>query len=167
MSTTIDRRAILAGAASLPAISIPAVAAGAEPDPIYAAIAECRAAILAWSKASRADSKMETDLANEFSSTENPVAAAADDPRYIMACEETERLYEIADDAAEALLDVKPTTVTGAVALLRLGFERDIVDTWWTWPENVTEHSRKFDGHDWFAALSRYVAEALERMVQA
>jgi hypothetical protein len=44
MSTTIDRRAILAGAAALPAISIPAVAV--EPDPIFAAIGclqECMA----------------------------------------------------------------------------------------------------------------------------
>ena len=42
MTRTTSRRAILAGAASLPALAVPALASSAT-DPVYAAIACCRA----------------------------------------------------------------------------------------------------------------------------
>jgi hypothetical protein len=180
MSSNINRRALLmAGAVTtLPTIAAMAgsaadgdaqlLALGARPDPIFAAIAECRAAITKWAIASAAEARLETALINACrASVENPVHVASQDQRYIAAKEETERCFDEADEAAMALLDVKPTTVAGAAALLRLGFEPNILQTWWQWPENVSEDSSKFDGHDWFAVLSNHVAEALAEIEDA
>jgi hypothetical protein len=64
MSTTIDRRAILAGAASLPAISIPAIAG--EPDPIFDAIEACRKA---WRDTEDATSDEESGAAGDRHAT--------------------------------------------------------------------------------------------------
>jgi len=44
MTTTTSRRAVLAGAATMPALAVPAIATAAEPDPIFAAIERHRSA---------------------------------------------------------------------------------------------------------------------------
>jgi hypothetical protein len=52
--SALSRRSIVASAAALPALAVPAVAlAAAEPDPIYAAIEAHRVAYAAWEKALR------------------------------------------------------------------------------------------------------------------
>jgi hypothetical protein len=102
-------------------------------------------------------------LVEEFRSADksNLVHGADEDPRYLALRDEADELSDLADQAALALLDLKPATIAGAVALLRLGFERGILDTWYTWPENVTEDSRNFGDRDWFDALADHVADAL------
>jgi hypothetical protein len=130
-----------------PAIAAPALvpAPMQEPDPIFVAIAECRNAIIAWSEAARAEN----------------VHDEQDDHRVVAARAKTGRLYEVADKAALKLLDIKPTTIAGAAALLQLASEPVVVETGWIWPENVSGE------HDWFAVLSCRVGDALTEMAAA
>jgi hypothetical protein len=88
MSTTMNRRTILAGAAALPAMSIPAIAA--EPDPIFAAIERSKIAYRVHGEV------LETDYADEDYAKEMRNAACAED------C-----------TARDALLTIKPTTLAG------------------------------------------------------
>jgi hypothetical protein len=92
MTTTTSRRAILAGAASLPALNIPAQAA--QPDPIFAAIERHRAARAVWWESPDGETNEES---------ENRLDRAGG------AAEQT-----LAD-----VLSTKPTTIAGCVALLR------------------------------------------------
>jgi hypothetical protein len=125
MSKTIDRRAILAGAASLPAISIPAIAAVTEPDPIHAAIEAHRAA---WAR-------LEDHLRKSTAEDEA----------------EEERLNAVIADAEDGLSATEPTTIAGAVALLRY----------------VVEHREMSSDHEFAAGALSILADALERMVQS
>ena len=162
--TDVNRRTMIRGAGVLPAIAIlptAALAAGTiPPDPIFAAIAECRAAITAAQAASCAHTEMELNICNNLNAAGmvgNVAAVAARDPRYIAAGKEMDRCFDVADDAAWALLDVRPTTLIGAAALLRLASEdEDLLDDW-VWPDHVENEVCNFH-----ALLSQHVAEALE-----
>ena len=59
-----------------------------------------------------------------------------------------------------ALLDVAPTTVAGAAALLRHAFEVSERNDW-AWPDKLGDDG---DGEPWPALLSRHVANALEKL---
>jgi hypothetical protein len=70
--------------------------------------------------------------------------------------------------AALGLLDVPPTTLEGAIALLRYSvhFAEDVQP----WPENVGEHIDT-DGYRidilWETQMARMLADALERLAGA
>lgn len=96
MSATSTRRAILAGAATLPALSVPAIAAAA--DPIFAAIERHRQAEAAFTAACHA-----MDNAPSLEGAEALVGARLD-----RAVQE----YTV-------LTGMTPTTVAGCAALLR------------------------------------------------
>lgn len=105
MSSTTTRRAILAGAAAVPALAVPAIAA--EPDPIFAALEAHKAAWHAYIDFIRAPAyagvvRVPPDL--------------------------EQRAVELLDEAhsvAETMLDVRPTTVGGVIALLDYLYECD------------------------------------------
>jgi hypothetical protein len=103
MTTRLNRRAVLAGAAAVPAISISGLATGAEPDPIFAAIEAHRSA---WVHFADNPSKSKVHL------------TAEDDA-------ETERRLDALDDAACTLSAINPTTIAGVVALLRYVAEHE------------------------------------------
>jgi hypothetical protein len=126
MSTNLSRRAILAGAASVPALALPAAvaiaapatapvvktAAAIEPDPIIAAIAEHR-------RLDDVQFEMWSDLQDR--DDDNPVSR-----------DKHSRASDAAHKAAWALTEIRPTTAAGATALftyacadssLRLGDE--------------------------------------------
>jgi hypothetical protein len=92
MSTQLNRRAVLAGAAALPAVSVPALVAGADPDPIFAAIEAHRAA----------RKRLDTEAFDD-----------ADD------CPEWHEANDATDRAAADLAETKPVTIAGAAALMR------------------------------------------------
>lgn len=97
MTTTSTRRAVLAGAAALPALSLPAIA---EPDPIFAAIERHRNAEAAFDAA--------VNVANY-----GPLAGDA-------AAEEVAgELCEVAHSDYAELVAMTPTTTPGCAALLR------------------------------------------------
>jgi len=100
MSTT-SRRAILAGAATLPALAVPAVAGSLTPDPIFAAIERHRAAYEEHGRVLEA-----------VNAEEDPETHWTNDERVAAACD--------ADcDALRALVQTVPATFAGAAAMLR------------------------------------------------
>jgi hypothetical protein len=135
MSVNINRRALVAGAASA-AVAIPAAAAPM-PDPIFAAIEAHRAA---WAA-------LEKDC-SQLSDASTPEAEA-----------EFDRLNDAVEEAAGTLVDTQPTTMAGAVALLR----------------HVAEHEGRGDTFDledgddgktkpWSYFMHQTLADALEEM---
>jgi hypothetical protein len=98
----LSRRAILAGAASVPAFALPAAAlASTEPDPAFAAIDTHREALVRKMAAARRDSELERD---------------DDGKKEAEAAETLARAAE--DDAQWELAIVVPTTLAGILALL-------------------------------------------------
>ena len=98
MSTT-SRRAVLAGAASLPALAVSAVAGSLTPDPIFAAIEAHRLADDAYGEAACA----------------HDVAKGEERERLELALSQA----TLAEDSARwDLGDVTPTTAAGCIALL-------------------------------------------------
>jgi hypothetical protein len=95
MTNKQTRRAILAGAAALPALTLPAVAfTAAAPDPIFAAIEYHRAARDAWwGLNDKAPDEVSDDLLSIRGDAEQ--------------------------DALTDLLETRPTTVAGVIAVLR------------------------------------------------
>jgi hypothetical protein len=78
-SKDVSRRTILAGAAAMPATAAVAASALAttEPDPIFAAIEQCRAALGTYSAAVKAEGETESALVDELRArggVENPLA---------------------------------------------------------------------------------------------
>jgi hypothetical protein len=101
MSTeNFSRRAILAGAASVPVLALPAVVSSAstDPDPIFAAIEAHRRAWVDLDPCSELD---------RMASNGNKEAA-----------KELERLYVGLDTAEVNLLHIAPTTIGGVAAVL-------------------------------------------------
>jgi hypothetical protein len=134
--SAMNRRAILAGAASA-AVAIP-TAAAPMPDPIFAAIEAHRAA---WAA-------LEKDC-SRLSDESTPEAEA-----------EFYRLNDAVEEAAGSLVETQPTTMAGAVTLLR----------------HVAEHEDKGDTIDclededdgktkpWSYFMHQTLADALEKM---
>src|SRR5579862_110532 len=106
MSRITSRRAILAGIAAAPMAAVPAIALAT--DPIFAAIERHKAAFRASQEAGRIQS-----------GTIDLEGAAG----YDVLCEAAQVASDAADeaneDAAYALLTVRPTTMTGVLALIR------------------------------------------------
>ncbi len=116
------RRMTIASAAPTsagrPVSAVPAV------DPIYAAITAHKAAISAFSKA--ADARSALEIAN------------TDDPRWIDAEEKVRATSEAMDETALSILKVKPTTLEGAIAVLRYAVDHvDRFGEMMGWPEDL------------------------------
>jgi hypothetical protein len=95
----LSRRTLVATAAALPALAVPAPAnASTEPDPIIAIIETHRAALAA---------------------VEDHGSAIDADEYAPGAQEEHERLEEIEEEAFGVLIETEPTTLRGAATLLR------------------------------------------------
>ena len=105
MTTTTSRRAILAGAAALPALAMPAIAS-ATVDPIFALIEAHRVAFPRRLEAQRAT--------GEIPLLEDPDCGEAD--RALHAADD--EAFEADMNAAFALVTVPPTTMAGVLALI-------------------------------------------------
>jgi hypothetical protein len=101
--SNLSRRSLVASAASLPALAVPAVAvaASAEPDPVYTLIEAHRRAYQTWSDA-----------------VDVQFGLRRDDPRLPAAEAETERLGVVKEGRFYDLSAASPTTVAGVAALL-------------------------------------------------
>jgi hypothetical protein len=139
----LSRRAIMSGAASVPALAGPALAlppalasAPVAVDPIYAAIEAHRTANL--------------EFQDEHSVDE-------DHPQYE---KEMQRLSDAADVAAGHLCDVQPMTIAGAIALLNYYAEVTVSHDGEDWPVELED---KQDGVEkpFGYFLTRNVARAL------
>jgi hypothetical protein len=162
MSTTINRRTILAGTTAALATATGANSAAlathrlAEPDPIFAAIAEHHAAIKRYTGAISRKAKIESMLIDELraAGAENPVADADDDPRYRAAADVVDETGEEQSDAMDALLEVAPTTMAGVAALLRHVEQTAIAEDWFLDPVTTP----------WIIELFGRSADALQEM---
>jgi hypothetical protein len=97
MTTKTSRRAVLAGGAALPALSVAAVAT--EPDPIFEAIARFKAIEAVW---------------NETGECE-PASESPDHPAWLA---KSNRECDEWNARREAMLRTVPTTREGALALI-------------------------------------------------
>lgn len=94
----LSRRAIVAGAAAIPATAaLPAAAVAGRPDPTFAAIAAHRAA---WASLERDCSR--------FDEEDTPEAEV-----------QLSELHRGVDKAEDQLVEIEPTTMRGVIALLR------------------------------------------------
>ncbi len=161
MTTKTSRRAILAGAAALPALAIiPAAAlAAVDNDPIFAAIEGHKAAYLASMAASRIQSNM---VDAEFSPEYDPIKCEA--------AHAAARAADAADAAAaEALATIRPTTIAGLLALMRHveqfnagAFALDIDPEWRSapmhWPAHDDENEIDLFGYSILANVRTALA---------
>jgi hypothetical protein len=137
-TTSPSRRALLAGA---PAVAVAGLAAGtvvnvlaiAEAkastlDPILAAIAAHKAASRAFSKAVRLQSRLECELPKERRQSDMDEAIETDDPRWIAAVRAVDETGDQVWERALELLNARPLTLSGMVALFRHVAEADEAD---------------------------------------
>jgi hypothetical protein len=148
--TMTTRRAILAGGAA--AATLPAAALAvplAPPDPIFAAIEAHRTAMTTFNAVVDAQSELRSST-REYEALGGPL----------------DRAYDAQHDAALALLSVAPTTITGAVALLRYANEYTETESGDDmWPDHpVTDDD---DARPWAFFLHAHVADALEQIAAA
>jgi hypothetical protein len=132
MPTTMNRRAILAGAASLPAISVPAFAKST--DPVFAAIEAHRLAWAQFEVTTRQQSVLEETVPPERRQTRlhQSIIVDTDDPRWIVAERTSGAALERVGEAERALIGITPTSIPGVITLL--GYVADhaekTVDAW-------------------------------------
>jgi hypothetical protein len=140
----LSRRAILAGAASVPVLALPAVAksASADPDPIFAAIEAHRRAWVDLDPCSELD---------EMASKGNEEAA-----------QRLDRLHQGLNHATEQLLDIAPTTIAGVAAVLAYAAEFVTSGDGGGWPDGeVWMIRRKLR---WEIILHKNLAKTLQAM---
>jgi hypothetical protein len=138
----LSRRAILAGAASVPALALPAAAIASEPDPILAAIEAHRRAWVDFDPCSELD---------QMASNGNEGAA-----------QELDRLEKGLDAAVVNLLNIAPTTIGGVAALLAYAAEFVMNDDGISWPDGelwISRHTLR-----WEVILHRNLAKTLQAM---
>ena len=158
---TTTRRAILAGAAALPALALPAMAA-TELDPIFAAIEEHKVAFRDSQVASRIRCYV---IDVEWSPDYDPVKCKA-------ALEASSAADDADADAANALTTIQPTTIAGLLALMHHveafnagAFALDIDPDEWRsrpffWPADVDDDEIDLFGY----SILANVRAALEAM---
>jgi hypothetical protein len=131
-------------------------------DPIFAAIGAHRAATAGVHAIINVHDALEAELPNDKRRSGVSVCGetivATDDPRWI-DCERAVVLaWKVQDDAAVALLNVRPTTPAGVTALLRYAVEANVDDQ--TWPvELLTDDAG--NERSWHHFLVESVAAAL------
>ena len=108
-NTTPSRRAVLAGAATLPALAVPSIVqASNSPDPIFALIERHKTAYRREMECGReCFNTVDAPWAPEYDAAVHAAAEAAD-----------QSATEASQDAAFALTEIQPTTIAGVVALI-------------------------------------------------
>jgi hypothetical protein len=107
-STNLSRRAIVAGAASVPALAVPAIAlASTEPDPIFAAIER-------WKKFLAIENASYDARDNAIDEANVATLDQASDEACDQRC-----------DATYAIFDMVPTTLAGMRAKIDFAFDED------------------------------------------
>ena len=135
-TNTISRRSALVLSAAAIASSAGAVAAT---DPIFKAIEDHKRAFAAFGAAIDAQAELHDLLPKHLRQSHitlwDESIVATDDTRWIAADREVLRLMRADTDAMVNLINVKPTTVAGAMALIRhvAAFEAKRTE----WPEDL------------------------------
>lgn len=150
MTATSTRRAVLAGAACLPVLSVEGLATTA--DPIFAAIDKHKIAFLLYLRTGRVQFNME-DAAPEYEAAQKAASTATDASR----------------EAACALTTIMPATMGGVLALLtyveqfnagNFALDADWRSAAFCWPADVDDNDIDLFGYEVLANVRR----ALESM---
>jgi hypothetical protein len=167
MLKSVTRRgafSAIAAAAAVPTATLPALAG--EADPIHAAIRAHRQAYQAFADAVTAESEF-AERANTKGwwiwSGLDPVPPADCPPGWAAVQMAVVRASDAEAAAALKLLRVRPTTVTGCLALLRRSYEFVATERN-EWPDY---HTGPDEGGNWNEQLVRHVADALEIIANA
>lgn len=144
-STSSSRRGFLTQAAGVvagsTALGIP-LRATAEPlqgppDPILAAIEKHRAIYAAHEDAVRRNFALEEELPEDrrqsrYGYGSGKEIVETDDPRWIASQKEVDELSTAEIDAAAEIVDIKPTTLAGALALLKYTMQHEERNDEWS-----------------------------------
>ena len=166
---TTSRRAILAGAAALPALAVPAALAASPADPIFAAIESHRAARREVSNALRERWRLEDALPKDrrrsFVDMYRELIHPDDDPRWIAIERRAIAASKRRDGIACEILDTPITTLEGVQCLLRYALQVDLEEDGIGWPEDITDDAifpERLDGYSWHLFMLRQVTAAME-----
>jgi hypothetical protein len=167
-SSSLSRRTIMSGAAALPAAAIlPNQAAAIEPDPIFAVIEVHRRAWADLGTECKNQTALEEEIPPERRRTDNcdDGIEAGDDSRWIALQYAMDDVHARINDAADAMLDIEPTTIAGVIALLSYAAEHVRRGAEWADvyedPEPLSGWVKKH-GLSWEAMLHMHVAKALQ-----
>jgi hypothetical protein len=164
LATTAPASAATAPASPLDPANVSPVSA----DPIFAAIETHKAAVVAVESQVSVHSELERSLPRE--KRESSVDAfeekivATDDPRWIECERAVIRSFDAETDAACALLDVRPTTIAGVLALLHYANTADVDGE--AWPREL-ESDDGDKTRSWHYFLIDSLAEVLPGMVSS
>jgi hypothetical protein len=156
--TNLSRRTLVTtGAATLPALAVPALAS-ARPDPIFAAIEAHRHAVAETKAAFGRQFAIEDELHTQ------------DDPRCIAAERDTIRAHRVQDALAFDLTTVATATFAGAVALLNYYVEIAPVNDFTEFPEPLEDIdnpiANKAERAPYGYLLARNVAHTLTKIAR-
>jgi hypothetical protein len=166
---TSTRRIFLAQAASSAVLAAAVVPAGSMAiDPIYAAIQAHKAAVIALSLIVDLHSKLDRELPIE--KCRSSVTAweeeifSTDDPRWIECERALKAAFDRETDAAIDLVNVRPTTGAGLLALLQYAVSADTDGK--LWPDLLPDENSKRT-RPWHHFLIVNLVEVLPGMVLA
>jgi hypothetical protein len=145
--------------------SRPAIAAS---DPIFAAIDAHRATVAARNLSIDVHCELEGELPKDkrqsnIDAWEEKIVAT-DDPRWIDSERSVNRAWDAEEDAAVAILHVRPTTLAGVIALLEYANEADTDGE--TWPVDLDSEDGTIN-RNWHYFLIESLAETLSTLAAA
>jgi hypothetical protein len=144
----------------------PAIAAASEPDPILAAIEAHKRAYARFDDSVHHHSKLEdelpSDLRESFITKWDNVIVETDDPRWILAEAEVAHASSVEADAAIELINVKPVTIAGVLALVDYVTHRE--QRGGGWPLVVDDDDKP---RSWHFFLLKNIAAALDMAVHS
>ena len=169
-SATPDRRGFLAQAGGALLLATTAKGAfSASPDPIFVAIEAHRTAALAFKSAIDANYVLDCELpCDKRRSSVTPWEEKifeTDDPRWIASERAIRTASDAETDAACALINVLPTTLTGVIALLQYAVSADPDGQ--AWPDDLLADESAKLSRPWHHFLIANLAEILPGMVSA
>jgi hypothetical protein len=142
--------------------------AGAAADPIYAAIAAHVAAYDALCTCLDEHFALERELPmdrqqSSVNSWEEKIVET-DDPRWIQMERRVNAMHDAEIDASMELINVEPTTVAGAAALLKRVVAMEVKG--WSWPSGLQEEDAKPTalGKSWETYLHQNLSALLSRL---
>jgi hypothetical protein len=158
--SNLSRRTLVASAAALPALTVPAFASTAT-DPIFAAIEAHRRTTDRWMVHVRRDWELQ-DQKIEF-----------DDPRRVAIEQKMTVAADVEHEASVKLVDVEPTSLAGVIALLSYFAENEVKDggSGSPFPDMLYDDDDPAINKDWGAPysyfLTRTVTRALRKLTAA
>lgn len=136
-----------------------------EVDPIYAAITAHQIAYHEHCAAVTLQSLLEGALPEHdrksFITAFDRKIFKTDDPRWIACVRKVDKASDVMDAAAQAMVNIKPTTLPGIVALLRYVAEH--AEDGNVWPDYAANESDEVE-RGWTTQLHLTLAEAVEKI---